>query len=476
MLRKLILTSLLFTSCTTASEPRPPIDILSSLSSNERQSINTQRNEVLGVWRSRGYGWILEISPTNIRQFEVGNFGCFERSSKVKAASPMLSLNFSDYFISEDRNTAMFLYAPDSVGPVFDRIDHTPQNCYQKVSESTENVLNVFLSIMSEHYAHFGQRGVNWEEAKAKAKYIFQSDPTESGLKASMQYVIELLQDSHTRVIILSDDKKTRVRAGLGQTLTAIRKDNNETPWLIGIIDQLMNDVLDSGAKHVGEDRIIWGTIDQSIGYLQVFQMGGFSGLAIDDPEWANSELETMNAILDEAFAHFLDSNVQAVILDLSNNRGGYDEIARQLAARFANEPFHAYNVSARGSEIDPLKKIITPSSRYSYLGSTYVMTSDVTVSGGEIATLSLKQLNNVTQVGVSTRGSFSTPLAKALPNNWVVELANETFTSPNGTIYSGSGLPPDVQMTIFDSENPILSHGVAIEQVVNLITEKGTK
>lgn len=472
MFRNIFFLIVLLLSCTSTTKLSTPIDIVSELSSKERKTINLHRDQVIGVWRSRGYGWVLEISQTHIQQYEIGKFGCYERSPKIKAATPMLSLNYSDFYLLKDKNIAMFLYGPDTIGPVFDKIEQLPKTCDQDVDANPKNVFNTFMSIMSDHYAHFDRRNVNWEEASDHAEKIFNSDATEHGLKASMQYVIELLQDSHTRVVVLSDNEKKRIHAGLGPTLTAIRNNNQETPWLIGIIDQLMNDVLDSGAKHIAEDRIIWGTIDQTIGYVQVFQMGGFSGLDISDPEWANSDLTLMNMIFDEAFEYFENLNVKAVILDLSNNRGGYDEIARQIASRFTNEAFHAYNVSARDSKLPPLKKIILPSAKNRFLGPTYVLTSDVTVSGGEIATLSLKQLNNVVHVGSPTRGAFSTPLAKALPNGWVVELANETFSSPDGTVYSGSGLPPDFHMTVFASEDPVSSHRTAIMEITKMIKD----
>lgn len=97
-------------------------------------------------------------------------------------------------------------------------------------------------------------------------------------------------------------------------------------------------------------------------------------------------------------------------------------------------------------------------------------MTSDVTVSGGEIATMTLRNLPNVTHVGQTTRGSFSTPLAKPLPNGWYLELSNEIFASPEGTVYEGHGIDPEFPIEVFDLDNPIQSHALAIQEVVNLI------
>ncbi|MEJ2516205.1 MAG: S41 family peptidase [Gammaproteobacteria bacterium] len=467
-MRKQVTTVLawIWWSCASAGNPGGGPDAFPGLLEADRISIRAGRQDVVGVWRSRGYGWVLEISGTGQRQYEIGDFGCYPRPASVEGATPMLSVRFSDYRLSQDGRMAMFIYGPDNVGPVFDRLDALPAACESPPGPDMEDTLEVFLSIMTEHYAHFERRGVDWGALSAETRRIFYQDRTADGLVAAFRHTIDALQDSHTRVIALSDEGPQRIASGLGPTLTRIRQADGETRWLVGIVEQLTGDILDPGARHVGRDRILWGTIGTDIGYLQIFQMGGFTELDISDPDWAKAELETMDRLLDEAFSHFSGIGVRAVILDLSNNRGGYDEIARRLAARFAAEPFHAYSVSARGSGLPPLPKLIEPAPDNRFRGPTYVLTSDVTVSGGEIATLALKQLPNVVQAGTATRGAFSTPLAKALPNGWIVELANEEFSAPDGEVYTGRGLPPDWQLPVFEAGDPVASHGGAVRTV----------
>jgi len=91
-------------------------------------------------------------------------------------------------------------------------------------------------------------------------------------------------------------------------------------------------------------------------------------------------------------------------------------------------------------------------------------------VSGGEITTLMLRQLPNVILVGGTTRGAFSTPLAKPLPNGWYLELSNEVFEDSEGHVFEGRGIPPVLAFDIYPEDAPVAGHKAAIERVVAMI------
>ena len=197
--------------------------------------------------------------------------------------------------------------------------------------------------------------------------------------------------------------------------------------------------------------------------------MGGFTDTQTPGtPEWAAAELAALDTMLDEALTGFADAD--AVILDLSNNRGGYDAVTRALAARFTDTAFLGYRVSVPGAPEADQDYPITPYDGVRYTGPVYLMTSDVTVSGGEITTLMLRQLPNVIQVGGTTRGAFSTPLAKPLPNGWYLELSNEVFEDSDGHVFEGRGIPPAIMFDIYPEYAPIAGHKTAIERVVGMI------
>ncbi|MEQ9315432.1 MAG: S41 family peptidase, partial [Henriciella sp.] len=279
--------------------------------------------------------------------------------------------------------------------------------------------------------------------------------------------MIDGFSDSHTKLLASVDGESRRQQDGLGQTLSFIRAADQETPWLIGIFGGLVEEVLDPGSQHTANDRILWGTLDDGrVGYIQVLQMGGFSGVDIGDPHFREAEFEVFDTVMDDALAAM--SNSEFVILDLSNNRGGYDAISRRLASRFTDQAFDAYLTHVPGSGVAPRMRMVYPANGVRYSGPVKLLTSDVTVSGGEIATLALRQLPNVTHYGTTTRGSFSTVLSKPLPNGWVVELANEVVAAPDGTSFEETGIEPEEIVEVFPRDEPVLGHRQAIEYLAS--------
>ena len=65
---------------------------------------------------------------------------------------------------------------------------------------------------------------------------------------------------------------------------------------------------------------------------------------------------------------------------------------------------------------------------------------------------------------------TFSTPLAKPLPNGWYLELSNEVFEDREGQVFEGRGIPPAIPFDIYPEDAPVAGHRLAIERVVEMI------
>lgn len=431
----------------------------------------SSRLEVEGVWHSKGHGWIVEVIDGEARRHEYGAFGCYPTPHATRGVTDMLSLPFRYYRLGPGEDWAIFQYLTDDAGPVFERISGLPEACEAPREPTPAYTFEVFSEIFRAHYAFFDLRRIDWEQRVQRAQAKLPDADTDEELFSLFETMLEGLSDSHTKLLATIDGEPRRVQDGLGPTLTRMRAEG-ESSWLIALIEQTLTDTLDPGARHVANERIIWGTLDGRIGYVQIFVMGGFSGIEIGDPRFREAELSAFDSIMDEALSAF--EGLDAVIVDLSNNRGGYDAIARRIASRFTSKRFMGYRTSIPGSGVAPLERWIDPAPGPRFTGPVYLLTSDVTVSGGEIATLCLRQLPNVTQVGQTTRGSFSTPLAKALPNGWVVELSNEIFSAPDGTIYEEVGLEPQWSLEFYPAAAPVEGHARAIEELVDRIPPRG--
>lgn len=419
-----------------------------------------------GIWQSEASGWILEVGETSIRRWQDTPTACY--LTPTDGPTLMGQIEYRYFIENAALQDAYFSYLPGDAFNRFVRLEALPERCSADADTSPSAIFETFAAIFARHYAHFERRGVDWVEAVDSTRPLIRDDMSEAELFDLLAGMIEPLGDSHTKLIATIEGDRRRVQYGLGTTLPRIDETLGETPWLIGLIQQLFQEVLDEGAQHIANDRVITGTIDNRVGYMQFFTMGGFtSEHTAGTPEWAEAELSALEMLLDDQLTAF--AGMEAVILDLSNNRGGYDAICRDIAARFSDETTIGYqvDVALEGVTRPATTQLIHPHDGPRFTGPVYVLTSDVTVSCGEITTLMLRQHPHVVQVGARTRGAFSTPLAKPLPNGWYLELSNEVYRSHGGEAFEARGLTPDIEIHPFPAEAPIEGQARAIEAIL---------
>lgn len=428
---------------------------------------------VQGVWVSRGYGFILDVTADGLTRYHDDGFVCFPTPETAKGATDTLAFEYRYFRMTPSGQWAIFQLLPDDTQIVFDRAAALPERCRISAKTDHATIFDVYARLFSNHYAFFEERKIDWPTRVTKASEKLGAASTSGELFDLLASMIDGFSDSHTKLLAVIDGEKRRRQDGQGVTLPMIRSGMGETPWLIGIIGNLLDNTLSSGS-HVANDRIIWGMIDDRIGYIQVFVMGGFTGVDIGDPSFRDTELAALDAIMQEAINSF--EGADAVIVDLSNNRGGYDAISRRIAGYFAEAPFVAYTAQARGTGLPPADRIAEAPGDVRFTGPVYLLTSDVTVSGGELAALALKQLPNVMHVGGVTRGSFSTVFSKPLPNGWIVEMSNEVIAGADGRVYEETGITPEILIDVFPEDDPVGGHASAIDAIVNIIDDRRTK
>ncbi|WP_338242465.1 S41 family peptidase [Aurantiacibacter hainanensis] len=417
-----------------------------------------------GVWQSDANGWILEIDDAGIARWQDTPDACYRADQGGTAAATMGQIEYRLITLL-DGNEAIFRYLDGDTPTRFRRIESLPPRCTPTPPASETAIFDTFAAIMDRHYGFFDERGVVWDDLVARNRSRVRDGMGDAALFTVMEDMVEALGDSHTKLIAEIDGEQRRAQGGLGTTLPMIRSGMGEGAWLRGIVGQLLDEVLDPGASMVANDRIVQGTMAGGrIGYIQVFTMGGFDeSQVVGTQAWADAELAAFDAAFDTILAGFAERGVEAVILDLSNNRGGYDLVARRLAGRFTETAYLGYTVTNTGGG-EPVPYVIDVPPEPRFAGPVYLLTSDVTVSGGELATLALRQNSRVTQVGGTTRGSFSTPLPKPLPNGWYLELSNEAFTAPDGGLFEGTGIAPHWPAPVFPQDAPVEGHGGVLE------------
>jgi len=357
-------------------------------------------------------------------------------------------------------------------------ISKPPQTCGLEIASDPITVFESFASYMTEHYAFFDLYGVDWDNAVKEARHDISSTTSESELLDIIEALIAPIKDGHLSLQAEVGGKERVLNPGqssVGNALKRIaeregasrQKLNNKMMRQYWMSD-VKRDILEGEGKMTADDMIQFGIVSGDIGYIAIASEAGYAGKGLFFEE---ADLAVLQDTLGTAISTFNEASAKAVIIDLSVNFGGYDFISREIAGRFATERALAYTKYASDSSNQtPFEIYVEPDSSERYTGHVILVTSNVTVSAGEMLTMALRAQPNVTHVGEATRGAHSDVLEKRLPNGWTLNLSNEIYHDHDGEFWEGRGIPPHIPMQIFNPDNPFEGHVDAINSVIEQI------
>ena len=418
-----------------------------------------------GVWRSRGYGWLWVIKSGRVRVYEEAGPYCILSGTSVDyvADSIQISNDARSFRIALDDPTYQF---------EFEKLDELPAACTRKPDASPGGVVAAIAEIFAAHYAFFRERKVDWPTIIRAAKARVNANTSEKELLGTIGQLLSHFDDDHVSLRARINGNRVVLNTGEGKVLRSVaeraRRDGVEfnhmlerwkqAVWTKASIAKLLGNT----ARSAADGNIRYGMIDGDIGFLSVLSMADFA-------EDGRSDAAALDEALDDALALF--KRATAVIVDVSINDGGHDRLARQIAARFAENRTLAYSKypgDAPGSS--PQAVYIEPSDRLRYTGPVYLQTSNVTVSAAEIFTMAMRALPNVKHVGQATRGSLSDQLTKRLPNGWRVTLSNEVYLDAAGEAWEGIGILPTIPIEVFSEREQPATLVPAVRAVVDCI------
>ncbi|MEL7181438.1 MAG: S41 family peptidase [Pseudomonadota bacterium] len=424
-----------------------------------------------GNWLSNGYGIGARISGQWVESFSVANNTCLS-----DGRDPLFGLLATfDVSVAEDGQSFLLSFEGTEQVIRFDRVAELPAQCDVEPDPSPLGTFDAFADIFATHYAFFDVYGVNWSAAVAQARQKVTPQTTDAELFAILSGLLAPLKDGHIGLLAEIDgaelayepnpgDLYTRIHAAAragGQPLEEAEDAFRETYWQTHV----PNEILQGKGNFTGSDFIQYGVIAPQTGYINFLTMIGYATGDLGDPV---KDLEATHEVMDEIIASFDAAGVDHVIIDLSLNFGGFDDVGLAIASRFAQEPvFVLSEYPADAPDRLVQRRTVTPSDRSRYAGDLTLVTSDMTVSAGEIFTMALRALPQTTHVGAPTRGALSDVLDKQLPNGWIVNLSNEVYSDHEGQEWEGRGIPPSQRFPVFTGDNPLMTHAALIRQIV---------
>lgn len=449
--------------------------LLSSLLPARVQHSSVRAGSADGLWLSDGYGLLLEIEGNTLQAFEVTSISCLPSWSGRRVANDVDGPETT--FRGDAGTVHVSTGATEEVtrmhrdGTVSDvvlqRISARPKACGSATKNTPQASYAIFWQTFAEHYPFFELHHVDWRAMDRKWRPQVTPATTSEELFGILRQMIEPLQDAHTGLAapdISRDFDGWRAEPG----------HLDERDW------KKANDIiafkyLHGGLRFFCKGRMQFGILEDSIGYLRIIAFYGYT-----DTEAYGDTLEALKLALDAVFAE--GARLTGLVIDLRLNKGGDDALGLEIASRLASRRYLAYAKAARNNLQGPVRFTapqeawVVPSTRPGFQGIVVLLTGPDTVSAGETFTMALMGRDpHVTRVGLNTQGVFSDVLSRRLPNGWRFRLSNEIYFTSDRKSFDGSGVPPEIHISFFSTEDIQRGRDSALEMALKILrTRRG--
>ena len=423
--------------------------IFTACQSDDDTSVSQQQEAINGFWIVEERGWIFEFKEGNDIFYNTNSAGCAIQNDDF-VLQDFFGFDFDA--INENELIASSELSDSEI--VFTRLANQNPNCLpDQVSITNNPAINFdhFWNIFNDYYAFFDVRNIDWSQYESLRDQV-----TTGNFYDTLETLAHILEDGH--VSIVDENNNIEINSGepilferLNNYLSAdLFLENFDDFVELGNqkITTIITEYLESNFEIDERDNIIWGAIED-VGYINILTMDGY-GTNFDN------EISSLNAILDQVMNDLNDSGVSKLIIDMRFNDGGFDTVALDMVSRFiAQEQMSYFKKSRLGDGFTENRSFsVAPKGGFQFTDDIVILTSPLTISAAELFILCLKDLPYVTIVGENTSGSFSTILEHKLPNGAIVGLSNEIYSDAQGEVFEVVGIGPNIQ----ENQVPFLS------------------
>ncbi len=425
----------------------------------------TQKQEAIqGVWQSLGYGHVLSVKGGKKQLYDFTANHCYQQALSSREIDAMLTdLTWLDeQTISGHIEGGITSYK-------FKRIHRIPEHCTQ-AKGSHVLALQYFIELMETHYAYFDLYEVDWSQRSQQLQAGLHAGLSDQEAWELMLVSLEGIKDAHFYVAAEVSGAERLQQLGHSRTLRpaldlafAGQNDTKDPrqfrrDWHARYKKHIETQVLQAGFDYAANDKLLWGRVGK-LGYINLLRM-----MDLSRSGRLQEDVNTFKKHMDQIMTALQDTS--ALVIDVTTNSGGHDEIGLLMTGYFITQPTWVYSKYAHDAGLPPQQIEAVPQQRQ-YNKPVYVLTSDHTVSAAETFVMAMKKLPQVTHVGAATRGAFSDVLDKTLPNGWATGLSNEVYLDTNGKSWEGRGLQPDWQLPVFAGPDIEVSHVNALKTLL---------
>ncbi len=429
-----------------------------------------------GLWKSDGYGFMHSSDGKQSVTYHITENFCIRDDEVAEYLN-----HYLDFFtIDESLQTAKLYNFHDSHPIVMQHNKNLLEICSSQFTSEPLITFDAFVEIFQTHYPFFSLYNVDWKKETAIQRATLHRESTQHELFTAISKSLENIHDGHLGFSVEIKGNKYQFETHKSATEAALTQQAESSEqslrqyrkaWHKHYNNEITDILLEGNGYTSPTGRMNYGLIKNDIGYISILMETGF---VKSNPDASISdELAALRIEPDKALDVF--QQAKAVIIDLSINYGGEDALSNAIASRFTDNNVLAYSKFA-GDAVDqtPTQIYLQPDNYSRFTGDVYVITSDMTISAGESLTMALRALPNVTHVGEPTRGALSNILPKRLPNGWQILLTNEIFLDHEGKHWEAIGIPPEIEIEVFNKKDVMQGHLQAVETVIEIIMDSG--
>jgi hypothetical protein len=290
---------------------------------------------------------------------------------------------------------------------------------------------------VDEEYAYRNLRKVDWEKrfAEFAARLEQARGPAEFASVAAK--MLAAAQDTHLAV-----------RAGERRVATFRRPD-----FFPAIDLRVLQRTVGKFARP--HPFVFTGELEGGARYLC---LGSLPAVA-EDPKFLAAALDAIRGAAEAR---------RPLVLDLRGNGGGDEPAARKIAGCFLDAPatYAAHVMRGGGKWSERRTRVVAPNpDGPKFRGKVVVLTGPATASSAESFVLMMKQAPGCVTVGMRTAGTSGNPKSIDLGNGTSVSVPQWQAMRPDGTVFEGEGIAPDVEVKAgaegFKDADPILAEAV---------------
>ncbi|MCX6590730.1 MAG: S41 family peptidase [Acidobacteria bacterium] len=432
-----------------------------------------------GVWQELAYGRIIKIHARGFDLYHTTKLLCYRDPTGTDLA---LDSRYSHYELAKGGRLTLYFHDLGENtrrfqnGERFRRLPKLPAACVDSLSTSEYRnpvfIFDLFWQTFKDHYAFFSERGIDWDAVRSRYRARVTPSSSHDELFDLFREMLGSLNDGHVHLYLGTKRHfqagRNVVRENLQRAFEAQKSETNfgqyVSAWAGRLKATVSSGLLQGPVHRAANDTIWWGSLNDRIGYVNVYLLTNF----IENGGWKSrsAQLRLVDETFDQIFEEFQGKS--AVLLDLTHNQGGFDAASELIAGRFADRARHALTI--RPILTKPEKLIVYPSSRARFTKPVYVLTSPITVSAGEGLVAMLKPFPHVKQIGERTRGYLSGILNKPLPADFAVSVTSQRFTTPDGKLLEVAGNEPDIPLDVFPANDMDGGYRRALDRAVALI------